>query len=146
MLVVLTIISLMAGLAAPSVLNGIDSVRLSTAADSVVAFLNSAQNASERRQVAVEITFDPAARRLEARSSNNTYQRQYELADGINIDRVLPDLPDLPDDQPRRVLLLPGGAVPRIVVVLKSQRGSLLQVAVDPINGNASIVRGAPEG
>src|SRR5207244_11852249 len=55
MVVVLAIIGLIAAITAPSVANGLDSVRLVTATGDVSTFLNAAVNRAERRQQPVEL-------------------------------------------------------------------------------------------
>src|SRR5258708_9227604 len=55
MLIVVTIIGLIAGISFPAVTSGINSLRLSSASDSLVSFLNGAMNRAERRQDVVEI-------------------------------------------------------------------------------------------
>ncbi len=53
---VVAIIGLIAAISFPAVGAGLESIRLVSAADSIVAFLNSGLNRAERRQHPVEIT------------------------------------------------------------------------------------------
>src|SRR5260370_9542951 len=55
MLIVVTIIGLIAGISFPAVSSGLDSLRLRSASDSLVSFLNAALNRAERRQEVSEI-------------------------------------------------------------------------------------------
>jgi prepilin-type N-terminal cleavage/methylation domain-containing protein len=145
MLVVVTIIGLLLAVVAPSFGSGIDSIRLNGAADSLVAFLNAAQNASEGRQTVVEVSIERAERRIITRSNSSVFNRTYQLPEGVSIAEVRPAVANLPPDQPYRFLLLPGSGMPRINVVLENARGGALQVMMDPINGNPRIEKGKPE-
>ena len=68
MLVVVTLIALVAGLSFPSVSAGVDSLRLRSASDAIVGFLNTALARADRHQQVVEITVLPAENALVARS------------------------------------------------------------------------------
>jgi prepilin-type N-terminal cleavage/methylation domain-containing protein len=138
MLVVVILISLMVGITFPSITSGLDSIRLASAADSVVSFLNSGLNRAQRRQQVVEVTIDPKAEALTLRSTELNYQRQLSLPDGILIAAVLPPLAGNPD-APRRFYLYPGGAVPGFGITLASRKGVQRIVRVDPITGVPQI-------
>ena len=49
---VVALVGMVAAIAFPSVTSGLDSVRLSSASDSIVSFLNAGLNRAERRQTA----------------------------------------------------------------------------------------------
>ena len=55
MIIVLAIVGLIAAITFPAVSTGLDTVRLSSASDSIVSFLNSALNRAQRRQTPTEI-------------------------------------------------------------------------------------------
>ena len=44
-------------------------------------------------------------------------------------------------DQPRRYLLYPGGAPPRLGILLENRRGTRRMVVLDPITGVPAIER-----
>ena len=44
-------------------------------------------------------------------------------------------------DEPRRFLLFPGGACPRIVVILHNEKGSRRSVRIDPVTAVPKIER-----
>ena len=54
MLVVVTIIGVMVGVAVPATSAGIDSVRLASATQSVANFVNAAVDRSERREIPID--------------------------------------------------------------------------------------------
>ena len=82
MLIVVTLIALVAGLSYPSVASGLDSLRLRSASDAIVAFLNTALDRADRRQQAVEIRISPR---------ENMHHRAVAP---ISASRVSFDLPD----------------------------------------------------
>lgn len=141
MIVVVTLIGIMTALATPAMINGLDSIRLSSSCDAVVAFLNTSLNRAQRGQKVVELVIERSENRLVARSADLQFQRTYLLPDGITIVGIRPEVPDEFRQQPRRFLLLPGSVPPHIGVILRSRRGSLREVTVDPISGAPRIIR-----
>lgn len=125
MLIVVTLIALLAGIVYPSVGSGIDSLRLRSASDSIVAFLNTALDRAERRQQAVEIRISPKDG-LSARSADAGFSRELHLPDTVRI--VNPA-------EPRQFLLYPGGAVPAMTIELATSDGRRRVVTIDPITG-----------
>jgi prepilin-type N-terminal cleavage/methylation domain-containing protein len=134
MLIVVGLLGLLISISFPAVTAGIDSLRLSSASDSIVAFLNGALNRAERRQEAIEVEIAPKERRLTLRSTDPAFHRTLELPQGITIRAVLPDIPVEPGT-PRHFILYPGGSIPRLGVDLENARGSRRIVRVDPITG-----------
>src|ERR1700679_2938369 len=76
MLIVVTLIALVAGISFPSIASGVESLRLRSASDSMVAFLNTALDRADRRQQAVEIRISPKENLLTARSADNGFARE----------------------------------------------------------------------
>jgi prepilin-type N-terminal cleavage/methylation domain-containing protein len=142
MVIVVALIGLLAGIAFPPVSAGLETLRLSTAGDSVASFLNGALSRAERRQEAVEITIDPRENALVARSTDPGFERQLHMPDGVRIVRVLPPL--LNDaGEPRRFFVYPGGTPPRIGLELVNRKGARRLVQVNPITGAPEIERAA---
>lgn len=134
MLIVLVLVGLLVGITFPSVSAGIDSLRLSSAGDSIASFLNRMVNRAERRQQIMEISILKEQNVIQVRSTEPGYERKLEMPDGIRILSVLPPLP-VETDAPRRFVLYPGGAIPRFGVELVNSRGVRRIVRVDPITG-----------
>jgi prepilin-type N-terminal cleavage/methylation domain-containing protein len=134
MLIVVGLLGLLVSISFPAVTAGIDSLRLASASDSVVAFLNGALNRAERRQEAIEVEIAPKERRLILRSTDPSFNRTLELPDGITIRAVLPEIPVEPGT-PRYFMLYPAGAVPRLGVDIENARGARRIVRVDPVTG-----------
>lgn len=141
-LMVTALIGLMAGIVFPSVSAGIDSLRISGAADSIAGFFTQTLNRVERRQQPLEIRIVPEERLLRVRSMERV-ERTLELPEGV---RILAILPRLPEDAtgrpaPRRVFIYPNGTVPRLGVELVNSRGQRRIVRVDPITGVPRVER-----
>jgi prepilin-type N-terminal cleavage/methylation domain-containing protein len=140
MLVVATLIGILAAISFPSISAGLDGLRLSSASDSIVSFLNAGLNRAERRQQVVEITILRAERALSMRSTEPGFSRRIEMPEGIAIVGVHPDIP-VEADVPRHFLLYPGGAIPRIGIEIANKRNEHRIVRVDPITGVPQVER-----
>ena len=138
MLIVVTIIGLIAGISFPAVSSGIDSLRLATASDSLVSFLNRAMNRAERRQEVVEVSISIKDNAVYLATASLT--RKLDMPSGVTIKAVWPKLPVEPDG-PRRFLLLPGGAVPRMGVEVANRKGVRRIVRVNPMTGVPEVER-----
>jgi prepilin-type N-terminal cleavage/methylation domain-containing protein len=134
MMIVVTLIALVAGLSYPSVASGLDTLRLRSASDAVVTLLNTSLDRAERRQQAVEIQIRAREGTLVARSADMGFVRHVQIPEPLRITDILPHIPTN-GDEARRVLLYPGGAVPRIGIELSTPQGRKRTVTVDPITG-----------
>lgn len=134
MLVVVAIIGLMIAISFPSVTAGLDSVRMSSATGSVSAFLNSAVNRAERQQpVALSISVKDNLIAMYGNEPGS--ERKLKLPDGVSIQAVLPALEGETPDQPRQLILMPGGTAPAIGIVLANEHGTRRIVRLDPMTG-----------
>jgi prepilin-type N-terminal cleavage/methylation domain-containing protein len=134
MMIVVMLMALLAGLSYPSVASGVDSLRLRSASDSIVAFLNTALDRADRRQQAVEISISPRESLLTARSADLGFVRRLDLPEGVHIASIRPAAEIAPDEA-RRFLVYPGGTVPRIGIELANNSGRRRMVSIDPITG-----------
>ncbi|HEY4363322.1 MAG TPA: prepilin-type N-terminal cleavage/methylation domain-containing protein [Bryobacteraceae bacterium] len=132
LLVVVVLIAIVAGLTYPSAAAGLDSLRLRSASDKVVAFLNTALERADRRQQVIELRIAPGEGALSARSADASFERTLELPDFIHIVSVQPALVADSGEQ-RRFLMYPGGTAPRLVIELESKDGRKRRVIVDPL-------------
>jgi len=136
MLIVITLMALLAGLAYPSATAGLDSIRLRTASDQIVTFLNTAVERAERRQQVVELRIAPGENALSARSADLSFDRKIRVEEPVRIVAVEPPLVNaISTDEQRRYLIYPGGTLPRIAVDLQTRDGRKRQVMVDPVTG-----------
>ncbi len=133
MLIVVMIISIMAGVSLPALTAGLASVRLSSASGSTASFLTSAMNRVERHERAAAILITPRENRLSV----------YTAASGDKPDTTLlmPQGVSIEGDEPRRFLLQPGGTFPRITLVLRNEKGARRSVRIDPATGVPDIKR-----
>jgi len=132
MLIVVTIVGLIAGIAFPAVSSGLESLRLRSASDSLVSFLNSALNRAERRQEVAEISISVQENAVYL--TTPSLSRELDMPSGVTIRAVWPKLAD-EIQGPRRFLLLPGGTVPRIGIEIANRKGTRRLVRVDPMTG-----------
>jgi prepilin-type N-terminal cleavage/methylation domain-containing protein len=139
MMAVVAIIGLIAAISFPAVGAGLESVRLLSASDSIVAFLNAGMNRTERRQEPVEITISVADSALRMRSMDPGFTRSLGMPDGVTIVRIHPVPPDGSEERARIFYLFPAGAIPRIGVEIANRRGARRIVRVDPTTGVAQI-------
>jgi hypothetical protein len=131
--VVLAIIGALAGISFPAVSAGIDSVRLRSATDSLSVFLNGAVTRAERRQQPMEVLISTKDNALRLYSTEPGYRRELKMPDGVTIEAVLPQGPE--ENDPRRLILMPGGTVPGIGVLVANRHGSRRIVSLDPMTG-----------
>lgn len=129
MLIVMAIIGMIAAISFPAVNNGLDSIRLHAASDSVASFLDAAMNRAERRQQVVEIVIDPAQNRMSSYSTEAGYSRTLQMPQSVSI---------VGDDE-RRYIVMPGGAFPRFAIDLVNGRGAHRHITVDSITGSPRI-------
>ncbi len=132
MLIVVTIVSLMAGLTFPSVASGIDALRLRSAGDSVASFLTLAMARVERSQEPVDLTFLRQEGRLEMHTTDPKFARTLQLPEGVSILHIHPELPGEAETA-RSILFLPGTPFPRLGVELLNRRGSRRLIRIDPL-------------
>jgi len=126
-LIVVALIALIAGISFPSVNSGLDTLRLRSASDSIVSFLNIALDHADRRQQAVEVIISPRENLLLSRTADLGFSRRLEIPSQIHI---------VGDDEPRRFLVYPGGSIPRIGIQIATSRGRTRMVSVDPVTGS----------
>lgn len=140
LLIVAALIGLLVGLTFPSVSSGLDSIRLTAAADQIVGLLNLSVTRAERLQESVLVEIYLAEGRLEAVGLRSRWTHQVELPSGIRIARVLPEATvdeDSERQRNRQLVIYPGGATPAVELELVNGRGQTRRVRLDPITGLA---------
>jgi prepilin-type N-terminal cleavage/methylation domain-containing protein len=136
MLIVMVLIALVAGMAAPSLSAGIDTLRLRSTSDAMIGFLNTALSRADIRQQVVEILISPAEGTITATSADHGFYKRLDIASPIKILSVQPAIADVEDpNQTRRFLVYPGGSVPKIAIEIGNSRGRKRLVSVDPVTG-----------
>jgi prepilin-type N-terminal cleavage/methylation domain-containing protein len=136
MMIVVAIIGLLAAISYPSAAAGIDSLRLRSASNEVISFLNTALERASRHQQVVELRISPKENAMAARSADSAFVKSAAIAEPVRILSVQPFLPNGAEaGDTRRFLLYPGGAIPRIGIEIGTRDGRKRMVSVDPITG-----------
>lgn len=138
MMVVVTLIAVIGAVSFPSVASGLESLRLSSASESIVSFLNTGLNRAERLQQPIEITISKAENTMWLRSVDPSFVRRLEMPEGVTIAKILPEMVGN-EEAGRAYLIYPGGVVPRFGIELSNKRGRHRIVRVDPITGVPQI-------
>ena len=73
--------------------------------------------------------------------ADGLYVKEMSLPEGVNIEKILPEIPMPDENAPRRFLIYPGGVIPRFGVQIVNRRGVRRIVRVDPITGVPRIER-----
>jgi len=133
MLIVVTIIGAIASISFPALTSGLAGVRLASASSETASFLTSAMNTVERREQSAAIVVSPKENRLDVftAASGESPVRTYRPPSGVSFE----------GDEPHRYLLFPGGAFPRISVVLRNEKGSRRSVEIDPVTAVPQVRR-----
>lgn len=143
LLIVMTLIAVVVGVAYPSAAAGVESLRLRSVTDTVVNFLNTAVDRAARRQQVIEIWISPKENVLIARSPDLAFSRRLDIPESFRITSVLPQA-EVDPNEPRRFLLYPGGTAPRIGVEISNNAGRKRWVSMDPFTGMPSPVSETP--
>lgn len=138
LLIAVSIVALLAGLAYPSVSAGLDSLRLRAASDQVLGLFSTALDRATRRQQVVEVQVLLEENALLARTADLEFFRRLEIPAPARIASVAPLLAgSTAPNQARRFLLYPGGAVPAIGVELETPQGRRRVIRLDPLTATA---------
>ena len=136
MIAVVAIIGLIAAITFPAIGSGLESVRITAAANSVVSFLNAGLNRAERNQQPLEIVVSVADNNIAMHAPDpKPYSRTMQMPEGVTIVRIHPPMANGAEEPARPFFLYPGGTVPRIGIELANRRGVRRIVRVDPITG-----------
>ena len=131
MLIVVMVIALIAGITFPALAAGLASVRLNSASGSAASFLTATMNRVARRELPIAVVIAPKANELEVytAASGEKPEQTLHMPQGIFIE----------GEEPRRFLLQPGGAFPRVTLVLRNDKGARRSVRIDPATGVPDI-------
>ncbi len=133
MLIVVAIIAAIVSVSFPSLTAGLAGIRLTSEAGTVASFLTSTLNAVERREQPAAIVVSPAENALAVftEASADKPWKKLLLSNGITLEA----------GESHRYLVMPGGACPRIRVVLRNERGAKRSVRIDPVTSVPQIER-----
>ena len=139
MILVVALVGLIAAISFPSVSSGIESLRIRSASDSIVSFLNSGLNRAERRQEPVEIVVSIEENQLTMRTLDPSFVRTIAMPQGVRIEKIHPPIPGVEHEQSRTLMLYPGSAIPRFGVEIVNDKGVRRIVRVDPTTGVPAV-------
>ena len=133
MLVVVAIIGAIASISFPALTAGLAGVRLASAAGTVASYLTSTMNTVERHEEAAAVVISPQENHLAVytAASADKPRNTLEMPPGIAIE----------GEEPRRFVLFPGAAFPRITVILRSEKGGRRSIRIDPVTAVPKIER-----
>jgi hypothetical protein len=134
MVVVVGIVALVTAVMAPSMMAGLDGVRMASASDNVASFLNAAVNRVERRQKVMEVIISISENKLVMMTNEAGFTRELRMPEGIVIEAVLPRQ-ESGSGEFRRLILMPGGAVPGVGIQLVNRHNNRRIVRLDPMTG-----------
>lgn len=136
MLIVVMIIALIAGITFPALAAGLASVRLNSASGSAASFLTATMNRVERREVPAALVIASKENEIQVftAASGEKPEQKLRMPQGIFIEGG-------EGDAPRRFLLQPGGAFPRVTLVLRNEKGGRRSLRIDPATGVPDIGR-----
>jgi Tfp pilus assembly protein FimT len=137
LLVTMAIAGMILAISFPSVIAGLDGVRLQTSGRRIGAFLNMAQGRADRDQAPVEIRIDLEQNQISASAADGRWERTLDLEPGVRIASVSPAAGN--EGTTSRFVMLPGVPAPRFRIRLGSARGRALTVSVDPLTGTPQI-------
>lgn len=137
MLMVVLLIGLMAGVSFPAISSGVDTLRLRGAGEEVATMITAAVNRAERRHTPVEVAISAVDNAIVLTSVEPGFLRTFRPSGGVTIAAVLPPALNADPSQPRRFIVYPGGAIPRLGILLSNPHGTRRLVRIDPITGVA---------
>ena len=131
MMIVVTIIATLVSVSFPALTAGLAGIRLKSASGSVASFLTAAMNNVERREQPAAIVVAPKENLLAVytAASGEKPSETLKMPAGIAIE----------GDEPRRFMLFPGGAFPRIMIALRSEKGGRKSIEIDPVTSVPKI-------
>ncbi len=135
LMVVISIIAVITGITYPSIANGLDNLKISAAADSVAAFIDTAAAKADRKQAVVELTILPHVNQMFIRSTDPSLAKRYEFPEGVRLERVYPEADGAPIDAPRQFVIYPGGSVPAMGVLITTDSGKKRLIRINPMTG-----------
>lgn len=133
MLVVIAIISVIISVSFPSLTGGLAGVRLASSSSEAASFLTSSLNTVERHEQAAAIVVSPKENRIEmyTAESGTSAASTYQFPSGIVLE----------GDEPQRYMLFPGGAFPRISLLVHNDKGSRRSIQIDPVTAVPQVHR-----
>jgi hypothetical protein len=133
MLIVVAIIGIISAISFPDLTSGLAGIRLQSSSGELASFLTTSLNRVERHEEAAAIVITPKSNRLDVftAASGEKPARSWEAPSGVTVE----------GEEPHRYLLFPGGAFPRIALVLRNEKGARRSIEIDPVTAVPRIRR-----
>ena len=133
LLIAVAIIAVVVSVSAPGLTTGLATVRLSSASGDAATFLTRTMNNVETREEASAVVISPATNAIETftAASGEKPASEIKMPQGISIE----------GEEPKRIFMYPGGAIPRISIVLRNEKGARRSIEIDPITAVPKIQR-----
>ena len=133
LLIAVAIIAVIVSVSAPGLTTGLATVRLSSASGDAATFLIRTMNRIETREEAAAVLISPANNAIETFTavSGEKPASELKMPQGIFIE----------GEEPKRIVMYPGGAIPRISLVLRNEKGARRSIEIDPITVVPKIQR-----
>jgi prepilin-type N-terminal cleavage/methylation domain-containing protein len=133
MLIVVAIIAIISAISFPALTSGLAGIRLQSSSGELASFLTTSMNNVERHEEAAAIVITPKSNRLDVftAASGEKPARSWEAPSGVTVE----------GGDPHRYLLFPGGAFPRIALVLRNEKGARRSIEIDPVTAVPRIQR-----
>ncbi len=133
LLIAVAIIAVIVSVSAPGLTTGLATVRLSSASGDAATFLIRTMNKVETREEAAAVVISPANNAIETftAASGEKPANVLKMPQGISIE----------GEEPKRIVMFPGGAIPRISIVLRNEKGARRSIEIDPITAVPKIQR-----
>ncbi|SRR5579871_670718 len=122
LLVVMTLVGLLAAVAAPSIGSGIETVRLRASGERLASTMRLARTRAVRLRHYMQVSVDPKSNEVSLRDLEGNSVSTWEIPPTV---AVL-------SDRPMAFLVYPDGGEQAMRVGLRNQRGRTLEVSTDP--------------
>jgi prepilin-type N-terminal cleavage/methylation domain-containing protein len=133
LLIAVAIIAVVVSVSAPGLTTGRATVRLSSASGDAATFLTRTMNNVETREEAAAVVISPANNAIETftAASGEKPASELKMPQGISIE----------GEEQKRIVMYPGGVIPRVSIVLRNEKGARRSIEIDPITAIPKIQR-----
>jgi prepilin-type N-terminal cleavage/methylation domain-containing protein len=133
LLIAVAIIAVVVSVSAPGLTTGLATVRLSSASGDAATFLTRTMNNVETREEAAAVVISPANNAIETftAASGEKPASELKMPQGISIE----------GEEQKRIVMYPGGVIPKVSIVLRNEKGARRSIEIDPITAVPKIQR-----
>ncbi len=143
-IVVVFVIALVLAVTYPSLSRGSASIRLRATGRDVLSTFRYAREKAVTEQTGMRVTVDREKQQLVLSDDLGDGARIYKMPENVRIDRIALSGNEIREG-PLVVRFLPNGSTENTEVLLRSNTGSVIRIATDPITGGARVVSDSGE-